>query len=106
MPRDRKGRFTAERTTTTVTERLTIERHHDDTQPIAWAPGWDHNSPRRYYRDQRAGQVERCADFLALWAASAAPGTPTPDRLITEAAIILRAGPGATPLELTLGRIA
>ena len=110
MPRDRKGRFTAERTTTTVTERVTID--HDDTQPINWAPGWGDDVRvmpdfrAGAARRQRAAQVERCADFLALWAASAQPSADPPDRLIAEAAIILRAGPGASPLELTLGRIA
>ena len=98
MPR----KLTLERT---VTERATLE--HDDTTPIAWAPGWDQVPTERHlYLAQRAGQVERCADFLALWDASAAPGTEVPERLIAEAAIILRAGPGASPLELCLGRIA
>jgi hypothetical protein len=103
-----RKRLTVERT-----ERVTLEHddtapiiHHDagDTAPLAWAPGWDARHPAAFYREQRAGQVERCADFLALWDVSAAPGTPVPDRLIAEAAIILRAGPNATPLELYLGR--
>jgi len=91
-------------------KRVTIERERavieEDTTPIAWAPGWNHGAPREHYRAQRATQVERCADFLALWAASADLDADVPDRLIAEAAIILRAGPGASPLELTLGRIA
>jgi len=108
MPRNRKGRFTAERTTT-VTERVTIETHHDtslEPLPHFAGPSWDGHTMRNRYREQRATQVGRCADFLALWDASAEPGATVPDRLIAEAAIILRAGPGATPLELTLGRIA
>ena len=104
MPRDRKGRFTAERTTTTITERVTI--HHDDTQPITWAPGWDQRTSRHNYLAQRATQVAQCVDHLATWAESAPPGTQPPEVLIREATVILRAGPAATPLELTRGRIA
>ena len=96
MPRKR---LTLERT-----ERVTIEEH-EDTAPIAIAPGWDQPLTERHlYLAQRHAQVERCADFLTLWDVSAAPGTPVPERLIAEAAIILRAGPGATPSELYLGR--
>jgi len=96
MPR----KLTLERT---VTEPAALE--HDDTAPIAWAPGWDQPLTERHlYLAQRHAQVERCADFLTLWDVSAAPGTPVPDRLIAEAAIILRAGPNATPSELYLGR--
>jgi hypothetical protein len=117
MARDRRGRFTAERITKTththeVTERITVEA---DTltdrlgplEPLELAPGWE---PRREavtgpsLRAQRAGQVERCLDFLTLWAVSSPPGAPVPPRLIGDATIILRAGPGATPLELELGR--
>ena len=126
MPRKR---LTLERT-----ERVTIEEH-EDTAPLAWAPGWDGTPPGAFhrtgsfYRAQRAGQVERCEDFLALWSASVRPrvgwdvnggyssaawpptvdpdggyNNPGPERLIAEAAIILRAGPNATPSELYLGR--
>jgi hypothetical protein len=51
-------------------------------------------------------QVERCLQYLALWDASAPPGTGIPDRLIIEAANILTAPPHATPMELFLGRTA
>jgi hypothetical protein len=57
-------------------------------------------------QQQRETQVWRCAEFLALWDASAEPGAPIPDRLIAEAANILRAEENATPLEAVLGRIA
>jgi hypothetical protein len=107
----RTGRFTAERTTTTITERVTI--HHDDTQPISWAPGWDNISAYRVthqvgrsYREQRAGQVANCLDHLLTWDESAPFDAEVPEVLIREATVILRAGPAATPLELTRGRIA
>jgi hypothetical protein len=117
MARDRRGRFTATRTTETtrVTERITAE--YDDTLyplPTATvattgvlgvAPGWDDGpTDRHLYLAQRAGQVDRCLDFLTVWAVSAAPGAPVPPRLIGDATVILRAGPGATVSELELGR--
>ena len=99
MPRKR---VTIERT-----ERAIIEED-DGLAPLPHfaGPSWDSHTTGHRIREQRHGQVERCADFLTLWAASADPGAMVPDRLSAEAAIILRAGPGATPLELTLGRIA
>jgi len=87
---------------------------HDDTLgdltplPPA-APGWDnwygwHDSSA--LRKMRTRQVERCVDHLATWDASAAADADVPEVLIREATVILRAGPAATPLELTRGRIA
>ena len=51
-----------------------------------------------------ANQVGRCLQYLALWHASAPPGADIPGRLVTEAVNILTAPPGATPMELFLGR--
>ena len=73
------------------------------------APGWDnwygwHDSST--LRKMRARQVERCVDHLATWDASAPIDAEPPEVLIREATVILRAGPAATPLELTRGRIA
>jgi hypothetical protein len=53
-----------------------------------------------------AAQVSRCLQYLALWHASAPPDAGIPDRLVTEAVNILTAPPGATPMELFLGRTA
>ena len=53
-----------------------------------------------------ANQVSRCLQYLALWHASAPPGADIPGRLVTEAVNILTAPPGATPMELFLGRTA
>jgi hypothetical protein len=53
-----------------------------------------------------ANQVERCLQYLALWHTSAEPGADIPGRLVTEAVNILTAQPGATPMELFLGRTA
>lgn len=101
MPRRRT--VTAERTTT-VTERVTATETTGDV--LAVAPGWDTRSvlTPHDWREQRAGQVDRCLDFLSLWAVSSdAPAEP-PGSLVRDAVTILRAGPSATPLELTLGR--
>ena len=85
---------------------------HDDTlgdlTPLPHFAGPSWNVPvtggaRKAHLD---GQVGRCVDHLAAWAESAAPGTQPPEVLIREATVILRAGPAATPLELTRGRIA
>ena len=122
---DRRGRFTAERTTTTVTERLTID-HDDDTGPVTayleenpdipWAPGWDRDllAERQEYRDQRDTQADRCLQYLwdaVVSAEMTAAQTGTWDNfahqlpgLMRAAKVILRAGPGATPLELTAGK--
>ena len=102
MPRKRT--VTAERTTT-VTERVTATETFGDTLP-PFAPGWA-GVPAlsaQDWREQRAGQVERCMDFLWLWAGSSPPGAPAPESLLRDAVTILRAGPAATPLELCLGR--
>jgi hypothetical protein len=56
--------------------------------------------------EQRGTQVWRAANFLALWDASAPEDADVPERLIAEAVVILRAGPGASPMEAHLGRIA
>jgi len=112
QPHGPGGRFTAERTqtTTTVTERVTID--HDDTltdlSPLPWfaGPSWDTPTAGHARREHLTGQVANCLDHLETWAESAPPGTQPPDVLIREATVILRAGPAATPLELTRGRIA
>jgi hypothetical protein len=115
MSRDKRGRFTAERTTKTtheVTERLTIEQ--DDTLvqlpeydgPLNMAAGWNPGPirPRHDWFAQRAAQVDQALNHLAMWDEHAEPGEPVPERVIREAVNILRAGPGASRMELTLGR--
>jgi hypothetical protein len=120
MSRDRRGRFTAERTTKTtreVTERITVE--DDDTitstavmaydgagAVLAPALGWDPGpiTPRHDYLAQRRTQQQQALGLLVMWDASSPPGEPVPGWLIRQAVTILRAGPGATPLELTMGR--
>jgi len=53
-----------------------------------------------------ANQVGRCLQYLTLSHASAPPGADLPGRLVTEAVNLLTAPPGATPMELFLGRTA
>ena len=94
--RDRRGRFTAERTTTTVTERLTAE--------IPWAPGWDDHPMQdaSWWRQQRALQVERTA---ALVCAAADDGHNQLDEgTLRQAVTMLRALPGASCMEAEHGR--
>jgi hypothetical protein len=110
MPPRKRRSVTVRKTTT---QEVTLaEETHDDTMPILApalepltpAPGWNAPLRGRLYRAQRATQLQRCVEFLAIWAVSAQPGTPPPDRLIGDATVILRAGPNATMSELTLGR--
>jgi hypothetical protein len=129
---DRRGRFTAERTTTTVTERLTVEDGDtltalpaDDgdyggdvhgwaegTIPgaIHRASGWDTaaitHSERQLQRAQRKTQQERAEELISDWFASVSPppGTPLPQWVKDATANMLRAGPHATPLQLKWGR--
>ena len=100
------GRFVAaERTTTTITETLTIgETHHDDTTPLNWVPGWDTRAlqTRHAHRQQRATQVRQAA-FLVAAAAEGGITELDPETL-RQAVVILRAGPGASPMELAFGR--
>jgi hypothetical protein len=111
MARDRRGRFTAERTTeqthtTRITERITVD---DGTltalPPLEVAHGWDPGPihPRSLHLAQRRGQVLQAEYHLRKWVLSC-PGEPVPDRLIREAVNILRAGPDATLMELEDGR--
>ena len=124
--RARNGRFTAERTTETtrterITERITVEdAAGDDTVTatavlaydgvpvdavLAPAVGWNQPAPSRHgYLAQRAGQREQALGLLVLWDQSAPPGEPVPEWLVRQAVNVLRAGPGATPMELALGR--
>jgi hypothetical protein len=113
MARDRRGRFTAERTTKTtheVTERITVE--DDDTlaalPPAGWevAHGWDPGElpDQAAYRLQRQEQARQCEWFLAMAVASGADAGPSRAETLRAAKVILRAGPNATPLELTMGR--
>lgn len=107
--RARNGRFTAERTTETtltqrVTDRVTVEQA--DTEVLETAPGWD-SGPihgRSLYLAQRRTQRDQALGLLALWDSSTPAGEPVPEWLVRQAVTILRAGPGATPLELTMGR--
>lgn len=99
----RQRTITAKRTTT---EELTVTETHDDTTPAAFAPGWDAlpGMTRSQYLGQRREQVGRCLNLLELWDASAEPGAEPPESLVRDAVTILRAGPGATPMEQLLGR--
>ncbi len=97
--RDRTGRFTAERTTTTVTERITIETTRA-APAITFAPGWVSVLPDEVDVAQRDQQVDRALHLLVLEAHE--DGEPS-RALIEAAATVLRAGPGASPKELVLG---
>ena len=104
-------KLTLERTTTV--ERATIEETTHPGPAIPWVPGWagvspdwhQHASNPRFVA-QRDTQAERCQALLTLWHRSAAADAEIPGRLIAEAALVLRAGPGASPMEAHLGRIA
>lgn len=118
------GRFTAERTTTVttavteqVTERITVENYGTiDTWadgtipgPIHRAPGWDADllAERHAWREQRARQVWRAAEIVVAAAdpfLGPAPLRPLDRGTLQQVVNILRAGPAATPLELTTGR--
>ena len=104
----RKRRVVATEETQTVTfsrRRRALAIEEDTTQeypPIAWAPGWDHRLTGAALRAQRDDQKHAALEYLAV----AASGDPRDDaRAIACASLILRAGPGASALERTLGRL-
>src|SRR6266700_3027559 len=100
----RKRRVTATRK---VEETVTIEETTttQETDVIRWAPGWD-SVPvltGAALREQRSLQVQ---NSLRVVAATAAETDTHGDRRAVEtAAIILRAGPGASVLERIYGRV-
>lgn len=106
--RKRKVTATEETETVTVTRRRRRVAVEDTiipgTEPLRLAPGWDAMpalTPPELRR-QRRGQVEQ--SLRRIWAA--AHGDPAGDReTVRCAAAILRAGPGASPLELLYGRV-
>ena len=122
MPRKRT---TTAKRTTTITEEITQETVdipwatgcYDDPD-IHWATGWgegpDLLAQRHAYLQQREQQWRRCLQFwwdavVSAEMTFAQTGSwdsfrhQLPD-LMRSAKVILRAGPGATPAELTLGR--
>jgi len=123
MPRKRT--VTA-RKTTTVTEEITATETVDtmpvsvcyDDPDIPWVTGWgegpDLLAQRHAYLQQREEQWRRCLEFWwdtvrSAEMTAAQTGSwdsfahQLPD-LMRSAKVILRAGPGATPAELYLGR--
>ena len=105
MPRDRKGRFTVTaRRTTTVAEEVTVTEDAADTAPIVWAAGFSRGfgQPAQQWNAQRRQQVWRASQVVVAAAESGA--RVLDDGTLRQAVNILRALPGATPLELTLGR--
>jgi hypothetical protein len=113
MPPRKRRTVTARRVTERerITEDVAITE--DDTltglPPVGelhHAAGWDPGplTARHDYLAQRAGQCDRAEYHLEKWAVSTPPGEPVPERLIREAVNILRAGPGATLMELEDGR--
>jgi len=117
--RARNGRFTAERTTEEthtkrVTERVTFEDADTLTglpvvDELRWAEGWDPGPihPRSMHLAQRRTQAGEALGLLVKVAQSLPPEELTPAvraRWVRQAVTILRAGPNATPLELTMGR--
>ena len=105
MPRDRKGRFTVTARRITERERITEEVTADleDTTEIVWAPGpRTAVHPTQRWNAQRRQQVWRTAEIIV---AAAESGMTVQDGGTLRMTVnILRALPGATPLELTLGR--
>jgi hypothetical protein len=126
-------RITETTRTERVTERVTFDDDTLEalplTEPIERAQGWDPGPIRlrHDYLAQRTGQWQQCLALLVTWNASTRPREgwdtaggysspdggwdpgggyrdPGPEWLIQQAKTILRAGPGATPLELTMGR--
>jgi hypothetical protein len=123
-------RTTRETHTREVTERLTVDDGDTLTNVLAEAPGWDPGPivPRSLHLAQRKAQYERALYHLCKWHVSSPPGEgwnpdggyvpvpgvgaewnpdggyQAPERLIREAVNILRAGPGATLMELEDGR--
>jgi hypothetical protein len=72
------------------------------------AGGWDTaaitTGERQWLRAQRDTQQERAEELISDWACSVPPGTPVPQWLTDATSNMLRAGPGATPLQLKWGR--
>ena len=110
MPRDRKGRFTVTARRITERERITEEVTADmaDTAEIIWAPGpRTPVHPTERWNAQRRQQVWRAAEIVVAAADPSteyAPLRPLDEQTLRQVVGILRALPGATPLELTLGR--
>ena len=73
----------------------------DPDDLVRFAPGWQFCDPGHVSPEQREQQLIRCLDLLWLHAVSGSEDVP-----IGEAVTVLRAGPGATPLELEHGRTA
>ena len=95
---------------------------------VRFAPGWQYCDPSPAEAAQRQQQLFRCLDLLWLHAASTAPDPaldaainaaktqdrfgafaellPEPEALKQASVTVLRAGPGATPLEAEHGRTA
>lgn len=104
--RKRKAVITEETTVTRRQIALTEETGTlvPDTQPVRYAPGW-HAVPvltGRELREQRHGQVEQ--SLRRIWAGALDAGSDDRET-VRCAASILRAGPGASPLELLYGRV-
>ena len=106
--RKRKVVATEETQTVTFSRRRRAVAIEEDTTPqyppIAWAPGWS-TVPvlsGAALRAQRDDQKHAALEYLAV----AASGDPRDDaRAVACASLILRAGPSASPLERTLGRL-
>jgi len=111
------GRFvTASRTTRTtrteeveVTDRVTFEDAEtlDGLPAVDWtAHGWDPGDlpDQAAWRLQRQEQARQCLWFLAMAVQSGLDGGHSRRETLRAAGVILAAGPGATPLELTTGR--
>src|SRR5260221_914863 len=106
--RKRKVVATEETQTVTFSRRRRAVAIEEETTPeyppVAWAPGWNHMPQLTdpVVRAQRDDQVHAALEYLAV----VASGDPRDDaRAVACASLILRAGPGASPLERTLGRL-
>jgi hypothetical protein len=104
--RKRKVVATEETQTVTFSRRrraLAIEEDTAGYPPVAWAAGWDHGLlSGAELRAQRDEQKHAALEYL--WVV--ASGDPRDDsRAVACASLILRAGPSASPLERTLGRL-
>jgi hypothetical protein len=105
----RKRRAVITEEETTVTRRRQIDLTDTETdapavEPLRFAPGWaavpQLTGPEA--RAQREEQVQQALRFIA----AAAFADPVHDRhAIENAACILRAGPGASPMERLYGRV-
>jgi hypothetical protein len=107
--RTRKVVATEETQTVTFSRRRRAVAIEEDTReieypPLARAPGWS-TVPLlsgAEFRAQRDDQKHATLEYLRVMAS----GDPRDDaRAIACASLILRAGPGASPLERTLGRL-